>query len=38
MEKQKKKTKKKKIEYGKCPKCGTNIQIWNCLCGDGHPY
>lgn len=36
-----KKTKKtkKKTEYGKCPECGANIQIWNCvLCGDGHPY
>jgi len=30
--------KKKKPEYGKCPECGTNIQIWNCSCGDGHPY
>ena len=28
----------KKPEYGKCPECGTNIQIWNCSCGDGHPY
>ena len=29
----------KKVEYGKCPECGANIQIWNCvLCGDGHPY
>ena len=30
--------KKKKPEYGKCPECGANIQIWNCGCGDGHPY
>ena len=30
--------KEKEVEYGKCPECGTNIQIWNCSCGDGHPY
>lgn len=29
---------KKKVEYGVCPECGVNIQIWNCQCGDGHPY
>ena len=30
--------KEKEVEYGKCPECRTNIQIWNCSCGDGHPY
>jgi len=34
----KKPTQKEKPEYSKCPECGTNIQIWNCSCGDGHPY